>query len=377
MSNRINIVESTLREGEQFSGAHFTTAQKLEIAALLDDFGVECLEITSPVASPQSAADLRRICGTRPRARVLTHTRCDMRDVETAISCGVDGVNVLFATSEALRPHSHGRSVAEMIDQACTVVEFVRSEGREIRFTCEDTFRTPVERLLEIMSAVDKAKPHRLGLADTVGVATPAQVFSMVTAVQTAVNADIEFHGHNDTGCAIANTLSAFEGGASYLDTTVLGIGERNGIASLSGMMARLMTVAPEEMGRYRLEMLPRIDALVSDILGIPIPFNAPITGAAAFAHKAGMHTKAVLSDPTSYEVINPELVGRSREILIGHRLVGRNAIRARASELNIALDDEQLRRATHAVKSRADTGPVDLSEIDELLRSAAFVTSN
>jgi homocitrate synthase len=141
--------------------------------------------------------------------------------------------------------------------------------------------------------------------------------------------------------------------------------------------MARLMTVAPEVTERYNLEMLPRIDSLVSEILGIPIPFNAPITGAAAFAHKAGMHTKAVLADPTSYEVINPERVGRSREILIGHRLVGRNAIRARASELNITLDDDQLRRATNAVKSRADGGPVDLSEIDEMLRSAAFVASN
>src|SRR5580704_1135376 len=119
--------------------------------------------------------------------------------------------------------------------------------------------------------------------------------------------------------------------------------------------------------------MLPRIDARVSEILGIPIPFNAPITGAAAFAHKAGIHTKAVLSDPTSYEVINPELVGRTREILIGHRLVGRNAIRARATELNIALDNEQLRRATDAVKRRADVAPLDLSEIDELLRAAAF----
>jgi homocitrate synthase len=377
MSNRLNIVESTLREGEQFADAHFTTEQKLEIAALLDEFGVDCLELTSPVASPQSAADLRQVCETRPRARVLTHTRCDMRDVEVAIACGVDGVNVLFATSEALRPHSHGRSVAEMIDQACTVVEYVRSEGREIRFTCEDTFRTPLDRLIEIMSAVDKVQPHRLGLADTVGVATPSQVYNVVSAVHAAVNADLEFHGHNDTGCAIANALSAFEGEASYIDTTVLGIGERNGIASLSGLMARLMTVAPEVTERYNLEMLPRIDSLVSEILGIPIPFNAPITGAAAFAHKAGMHTKAVLADPTSYEVINPERVGRSREILIGHRLVGRNAIRARASELNITLDDDQLRRATNAVKSRADGGPVDLSEIDEMLRSAAFVASN
>src|SRR5213595_1242476 len=112
--------------------------------------------------------------------------------------------------------------------------------------------------------------------------------------VRKAVDCDIEFHAHNDTGCAIANAFAALEAGATHIDTTVLGIGERNGIVPLSGMIARLLSVHPELVAHYRLEILPELDRMVADMVGIEIPFNAAITGDTAFHHKAGMHTNAV-----------------------------------------------------------------------------------
>ena len=289
--------------------------------------------MTSPAASPQSEADLRAAVAARPRARVLTHTRCSIEDVDRALAAGVDGVNVLFATSEVLRRASHGRSLDEVVEIACGVISHVRSAGREIRFSCEDAFRSDLEEILAVYRAVDACGPDRVGIADTVGVATPREVEEMVVAVRAAVGCDIEFHGHNDTGCAVANALAALEAGATHIDTTVLGIGERNGIASLSGLIARIGTVAPERVDPYRLDLLPQLDARVAGILGIGVPFNAPITGAFAFTHKAGMHSNAVLRDPRSYEVLQPERYGLDRQILIGHRLVGRHAIRDRARE--------------------------------------------
>ena len=365
---RMAIVDSTLREGEQFAGAHFSTAEKLEIIAALDDFGVEYIEMTSPAASPQSDADLRAAVAAKPRARVLTHTRCRIEDVDQALAAGVDGVNVLFATSDVLRRASHRRSLDEVVDIACRVIAHVRAAGREIRFSCEDAFRSDREELLAVYRAVDACGPDRVGIADTVGVATPRDVEELVGAVRGVVTSDIEFHGHNDTGCAVANAFSALQAGATHIDVTVLGIGERNGISPLSSLIARVGTVAPQLIDRYRLELLPEIDARLAEMLGVTVPFTAPITGASAFTHKAGMHSNAVLRNPRSYEVLTPERFGRDRQILHAHRLVGRNAIRARAQTLGVALDDEQLNAVTTEIKRRADAAPIDEGLVDELL---------
>jgi len=367
--HRMAIVDSTLREGEQFAGAEFTTEQKLDIIAALDELGVEYIEMTSPAASPRSEADLRAAVAARPRARVLTHTRCSIEDADRALAAGVDGVNVLFATSDILRRASHGRSLDEVVDIACRVVDHVRRAGREIRFSCEDAFRSDREELLAVYAAVDACGPDRVGIADTVGVATPREVEALVGAVRAVVSGGIEFHAHNDTGCAVANALAALEAGATHIDTTVLGIGERNGITSLSGLIARVGTVSPERVEPYRLDLLPQLDARVAGILGIGIPFNAPITGAFAFTHKAGMHSNAVLRDPRSYEVLQPELYGLERQILIGHRLVGRHAIRDRAGSLGLDLDEEQIAAITAEIKRRADAATLADEQVDELLR--------
>jgi len=365
---RMAIIDSTLREGEQFAGADFTTAEKLEIIAALDEFGVEYIEMTSPAASPQSEADLRAAVTARPRARLLTHTRCSIQDVDRALATGVDGVNVLFATSEVLRRASHGRSLDEVVEIACGVISHVRGAGREVRFSCEDAFRSDLEEILTVYRAVDACGPDRVGIADTVGVATPREVEELVVAVRAAVGCDIEFHGHNDTGCAVANALAALEAGATHIDTTVLGIGERNGIASLSGLIARIGTVAPARVDPYRLDRLPQLDARVAGILGIGVPFNAPITGAFAFTHKAGMHSNAVLRDPRSYEVLQPERYGLERQILVGHRLVGRHAIRDRALILGLDLDETQIAAVTAQVKRLADTATLSDDQVDDLL---------
>ncbi len=367
---RMAIVDSTLREGEQFAGAHFSTEQKLELVASLDAFGVEYIEMTSPAASPQSAADLRMAVAARPRARILTHTRCRIDDVDRALDCGVDGINVLFATSDVLRRASHGQSLAEIAEAACAVVEHVRRAGREVRFSCEDAFRSDRDEILAVYRTVDACRPDRVGVADTVGIATPRQVEELMSALRREVRADIEFHGHNDTGCAVANALAALEAGATHVDTTVLGIGERNGIASLSGLVARVCTVAPELVEGYRLDRLPALDARLAGMLGIAVPFNAPITAQFAFTHKAGLHTNAVLHDPRSYEVLRPERFGLSRRILHGHRLVGRHAIRSRAISLGLSLDDEQIAAATAEIKRLADLAPLDERAVDAVLRA-------
>lgn len=364
------IIESTLREGEQFALAHFTPAQKIAIAQKLDEFGVEYLELSSPCASPQSDADLRTVAALPLRAKVLTHVRCHMDDARIAVETGADGIDVLFGTSSQLRAFSHGKTVDEIIEAGSEVVRFIQSQGLEVRFSSEDSFRSDPKDLLRVYQAIDRLHPQRVGLADTVGIATPSQVFELVSMVRKAVDCDIEFHAHNDTGCAIANAFAALEAGATHIDTTVLGIGERNGIVPLSGMIARLLSIRPDLVSQYRLEVLPELDQMVAEMVGIQVPFNAAITSATAFHHKAGMHTNAVLNDPSSYEIFDPAQFGRERTLMAGHRLTGRHAIAHRAATLGLRLNDQQVRAATAEVKRRADQRPLTADELDELLRA-------
>src|SRR5438132_4133724 len=363
-----NIIESTLREGEQFAPAHFTPSQKIAIAEMLDEFGVEYLELTSPCALPQSEADLRSVAALPLRAKVLTHVRCHLADAKLAIDTGADGIDVLFGTSSAMREFSHGKSVDEIIEAGTEVVRYIQSQGLEVRFSSADSFRSDPRDLLRVYQATDRLHPQRVGLADTVGIATPNQVFEMVSMVRKAVDCDIEFHAHNDTGCAIANAFAALEAGATHIDTTVLGIGERNGIVPLSGMIARLLSVHPELVAPYRPESLPQLDRIVADMFGGDLHFDAAITGDTAFPHKAGRQPNAVLNNPSSYEIFDPARFGRERTVMAGHRLTGRHAIASRATALGRRFDEQQLRAVTDEVKLRCDSGPLDNDELDHLI---------
>ena len=365
---RVAFVDTTLREGEQFATARFNSAQRLAIAEALDAFGVEYIELTSPAASPQSARDLELIAKRGLRSRIVTHVRCHLDDVRLAVECGAQGVNMLYATSEQLRHASHGRNLDQIIEEAATVIGYLKGQAVEIRFSAEDTFRTDLSELIRIYSSVAALGVHRVGLADTVGIATPRQVYATVAQVRAAVSCDIEFHGHNDAGCAVANAFCALEGGATHIDVTVLGIGERNGIASLGGMIARLATLDQALVARYNVAMLPELDAMVAAMVGIPIPFDAPISSPYAFHHKAGMHTKAVLTDPRSYEALDPAAFGLARTVAVAHRLVGWHAIAERARELGIYLSEPAARQAAARIKALGDEHELDSTTVDELL---------
>lgn len=379
--DQFSIIESTLREGEQFSTATFTPAQKLEIVRLLEAFGAEMIEMTSPLASPQSEADVkavtRMVREEHMRIRVLTHIRCKPEDALRALETGVHGIDVVIGTSPQLMQHSHGKNIRQIIDAAAEVLSLIRSQAPEVilRFSTEDTFRSRLSDLFRVYLAVaDLGLVNRLGVADTVGVALPSQVASIVGQLVRLTGLDIEFHGHNDSGCAIANACAALEAGATHIDTTILGIGERNGITPLGGLIARLYTIRKAYVAKYNLRVLPELDQRIADICGIDIPFNNYITGSSAFIHKAGIHAKAVLADPESYEALNPDDFGLNRSIPIGHRLTGWNAVRRRAQALGLILGDAAVQQVTQTIKARADVNPLSAADVDALLVEAAEV---
>jgi len=276
---------------------------------------------------------------------------------------------VLIGTSSVLREFSHGKDIPAIIRMAREVVSYIKDRGLEVRFSTEDSFRSDLRDILTVYEAVDEVGVNRVGIADTVGMATPMQVHRVVTEVRRRVSCDIEFHGHNDSGCAIANAYTALEAGATHVDTSILGIGERNGIAPLGGLVARLYASDRSQVQKYRLTMLRDLDHMIAQMVGVDVPFNNYVTGITAFTHKAGIHAKAVLNNPETYEILAPQDFGMSRYISIAHRLTGWNAIKSRAEQLNLGIGDDDLKAATLHIKKLADEKPLALDDVDAVLR--------
>nr|CAG8585608.1 8297_t:CDS:2 [Entrophospora candida] len=368
------IIESTLREGEQFANAFFDTKKKIEIAKALDTFGVEYIELTSPAASEQSRQDCQAICKLGLKAKILTHIRCHMDDAKIA----VETVDVVIGTSSYLREFSHGKDMDYITEKATEVIQFVKSKGIEVRFSSEDSFRSDLVDLLSIYRAVDKLGVNRVGIADTVGCANPRQVYELVRTLRGVVSCDIECHFHNDTGCAIANAYAALEAGATHIDTSILGIGERNGITPLGGLIARMYTANKDYIkSKYKLHMLRDLENLVADSVGVEVPFNNYITGYCAFTHKAGIHAKAILNNPSTYEILKPEDFGMTRYVSIGHRLTGWNAVKNRVEQLDLTLTDEQVKKVTTKIKELADIRPQSMEDVDNLLRNYHHIVTS
>ncbi|KAL2258196.1 hypothetical protein VTK26DRAFT_8588 [Humicola hyalothermophila] len=365
------IIESTLREGEQFANAYFDTETKIKIAKALDAFGVDYIELTSPAASEQSRKDCEAICKLGLKAKILTHVRCDMRDAKIAVETGVDGLDVVIGTSSFLREHSHGKDMAYIEKTAIEVIEYIKSKGLEVRFSSEDSFRSDLVDLLSLYRAVDKVGVNRVGIADTVGCASPRQVYDLVRTLRGVVSCDIETHFHNDTGCSIANAFCALEAGATHIDTSVLGIGERNGITPLGGLLARMVVTSPEYVkSKYKLHMLKEIEDMVAEAVEVNTPFNNPITGFCAFTHKAGIHAKAILNNPSTYEILNPADFGLTRYVHFASRLTGWNAVKTRVGQLGLAMTDDQVKEVTAKIKALADVRPIAIDDADSIIRS-------
>ncbi len=371
---QLRLLDTTLREGEQFADAHFSASQRKELALALDAFGVDELEVTSPAVSPGAAREVREIIALGLRARVRVHLRCHPADIELALDAGATGLNLFLGTSPTLAGSSLREPWSQQRLRIREAVRLAATSGAFVRFSAEDAFRTPRRRLLAAFDVAVESGARRLGVPDTVGIATPAMVGTLVRALRRRYpSLSLEFHGHNDTGCAVANALAAWDAGADCLDVTVLGIGERVGITSLGALLARLYTLDPLAVARYQLQLLPALDARVAELTRMPVPFNQPLTAAHAFTHVAGVHSNAVLRSPATYEAIDPAVVGRHRSIPIGSRLTGRHAVAHHLREsLGCDLDTDRLGAVTRALKEAAEDHRLDGDEAAAILATAA-----
>jgi isopropylmalate/homocitrate/citramalate synthase len=322
---RIRILDSTLREGEQHPGVSFTIKQRIQIAWMLDSFGVDQIEI-SPIVSNDHYEATRTIIRQGLKADIVAHVRAIRSDVDKAIDCGASWVATYLGISDIHLASKLKISREEAKIRALEVADYIKSHGLRSRFTMEDASRTDPDFLVEMCTEMSNRGIERISLPDTVGIMRPRGMHKMVRLVLASIDAlkiAVDMHCHNDVGLALANALSGCDAGADQIHTTIDGFGERTGIPSLAETAVALTFIYGCRTD-LRLHMLKDLSRTLSQYTRLETPESKPIVGESAYKHKAGTHLAAILRNPAAYEILEPKLVGNRRKIVFGE-LAGKN----------------------------------------------------
>ena len=347
--NRIGILDSTLREGEQHPGVSFTNKQRIQIAWMLDYFGVDQIEI-SPIISNDHAVATKTIIKQGLSADIVAHGRALKEDIDVSLKCDASWVAAYLGISDIHLKDKLRISRDEALDRAVKTVEYAKSHGLKIRFTVEDGCRADPQFLINVCKAIEEAGVDRISLPDTVGVLRPIGMYNFVKRVRSEVNVPLDAHVHNDIGFALANAFAACDAGADQIHTTIDGIGERTGIPSLAETAVALAYLykSPND---FRLDMLVDLSRLIEQYTTIRPYDSKPIVGESAYKHKAGTHLAAILRNPAAYEPIPPRAVGQTRKAVFGE-LAGKTGAEYLMSILGLEKNAENAKNVANGLKN-------------------------
>lgn len=355
MRKKIYIVDTTLRDGEQTAGVVFANKEKLRIAKLLDEIGVDQIEAGIPIMGGDEEQAIKDIVKSRLRASIMGWNRAVISDIEESIRCGVDAVAISISTSDIHITHKLHSSREKVLEQMIKAVEFAKKEGMYISVNAEDASRSDMEFLLRFASEAKKAGANRLRYCDTVGILEPFLAYERIKHVIDTVDIDVEIHAHDDFGMATSNSLAAVRAGASHVGVTVNGLGERAGNAALEEVVMALKYVYRIDIG-FKSDKFVDLSKYVSHASGRELPIWKAIVGTNMFAHESGIHADGAMKNPLTYEVFAPEEVGLERQIVIGKHS-GSKAILMKFAEYGITLDGEE----ANEILSRVRLAAVDL----------------
>ncbi|MDP7284763.1 MAG: 2-isopropylmalate synthase [Candidatus Nitrosopelagicus sp.] len=346
---RIRILDSTLREGEQHPGVSFTIKQRIQIAWMLDYFGVDQIEI-SPIISNDHADATKTIIKQGLSADIVAHGRALKEDIDVSLKCDATWVAAYLGISDIHLKDKLRISRDEALNRAVKTVEYAKSHGLKIRFTVEDGCRADPQFLIKVCKAIEEAGVDRISLPDTVGVLRPIGMYNFVKRVRSEVNVPLDAHVHNDIGFALANAFAACDAGADQIHTTIDGIGERTGIPSLAETAVALAYLykSPND---FRLDMLVDLSRLIEQYTTIKPYDSKPIVGESAYKHKAGTHLAAILRNPAAYESIPPRTVGQTRKVVFGE-LAGKTGAEYLMSILGLEKNVENAKNVANGLKN-------------------------
>lgn len=363
--SQIKFFDTTLRDGEQSPGVNLNEIEKLEIAKQLERLGIDVMEAGFPASSQGDFQAVQKIARTIKNSSVTGLARATKSDIDIAWEALKDAeeprLHVFIATSPIHMKYKLNLTEEEVIERSVEMVSYAKKRFPKIEWSAEDASRSDLDFLVRIIEQVIKAGANVINLPDTVGYATPEEYGAMFRYIRENVpNIDqvtLSCHCHDDLGMAVANSIAAVQNGATQVEGTINGIGERAGNAALEEIAVafKIRNDKYPYTTNLVLNEIKRTSDLVSKLTGMIVPGNKAIVGRNAFAHESGIHQDGVLKNALTYEIITPELVGISSNNLVLGKHSGRHAFKDKIQQLGYELTEEQMEEAFKAFKSLTD----------------------
>ncbi|WP_028987187.1 2-isopropylmalate synthase [Thermicanus aegyptius] len=358
---RVEIFDTTLRDGEQSAGVNLHLHEKLEIAYALEQYGVDIMEAGFPASSPAEFQAVKRIAKEIRNVSVAGLARSVEKDIDQAWEALKEASNprihIFIATSPIHMEYKLRMKPEEVVENAVRSVRYASRFFSNIEWSAEDATRSEWDFLAKIITQVIDAGATVINIPDTVGYTQPQEYVGLIQYLKEHVpnlyRVKLSAHCHDDLGLAVANTLAAIQSGVDQIEGTINGIGERAGNASLEeiGVALKVRQDHYQVETGLRIDQTIRISKLVSKLTGMPVPPNKAVVGANAFAHESGIHQDGVLKNTLTYEIISPEMVGLSSNKLVLGKHSGSHAFREKLTELGLKLKEEDILRLFSAFK--------------------------
>lgn len=382
---KIRIFDTTLRDGEQSPGCSMNLSEKLEMARQLDRLGVDVIEAGFAIASPDDFNAVQQIAKTVKNCTVASLARCTTGDIDAAWNA-VSGavkprIHVFLATSDIHMEYKLKMTREQVVARIDEMVRYAKSKCDDIEFSAEDASRSDRAFLAKCYSVAVAAGATVLNVPDTVGYAAPEEMYELITYLKSNIegveNVDISVHCHDDLGLAVANSLACVRAGATQVECTVNGIGERAGNASLEEIVMNLKTRFDYYAAETAIQtkQIYRASKLLATITGVPVSPSKAIVGANAFAHESGIHQHGVIANAATYEIMKSTDVGIPQNTMVLGKHSGKHALRERLESMGYELTDEKLDKTFVRFKALADKKKnVTDQDLEALLMSERHV---